>query len=69
MAVNNRNGGQMALGEAPVKRALKWIDEELRNNPGISRVDIIDRASLKFDLSPLDGEFLYRYFFQDFQSK
>ena len=54
----------MALGEAPIKQAVRWIDEQLRENPKASSFDIIDRACLKFNLSPLDGEFLFRHFAQ-----
>jgi hypothetical protein len=51
----------MSVGEAPVKQAVKWIDEQLRENPKANRATLVDEASRRFDLSPLDAEFLYRH--------
>lgn len=49
------------VGEAPIKQAVKWIDEQLTDNPRADRVRLIDEASRRFDLSPLDQEFLFRH--------
>jgi hypothetical protein len=49
------------VGEAPIKAAVKWIDEQLRDNPSVNRVKLVDEASRRFDLSPLDEEFLLRH--------
>jgi hypothetical protein len=51
----------MAAGEAPIKQAVNWIDEQLRDNPGADRLRLIDEAARRFDLSPLDAEFLTRH--------
>ena len=51
----------MAMGEAPIRQAIKWIDEQLRDNPGASRVALVDEASRRFDLTPLDADFLFRH--------
>jgi hypothetical protein len=48
-------------GEAPIKQAVKWIDEQLSDNPKIDRVKLVDEASRRFDLSPLDADFLFRH--------
>ncbi len=48
-------------GEAPIKQAVKWIDDQLLDNPGADRVKLVDEASRRFDLSPLDAEFLFRH--------
>jgi hypothetical protein len=50
----------MAVGEAPIKQALKWIDEQLREQAGADRLRLVDEAARRFDLSPLDAEFLAR---------
>ena len=47
-------------GEAPIKQAVKWIDDQLRDTPGADRVKLVDEASRRFDLSPLDADFLFR---------
>ncbi len=48
-------------GEAPIKQAVKWIDEQLADNPKADRIKLIDEASRRFDLSPLDQDFLVRH--------
>jgi hypothetical protein len=51
----------MAAGEAPIKQAVKWLDDQLTDNPGADRVKLVDEASRRFDLTPLDTDFLYRH--------
>lgn len=51
----------MAAGEAPIKQAVKWIDDQLRDNPKADRVKLVDEASRQFDLTPLDTDFLFRH--------
>jgi hypothetical protein len=50
----------MALGEAPIKAAVRWIEEQLRDRPDADRVTLVDEASRRFDLTPLDEDFLVR---------
>jgi hypothetical protein len=57
----SNEGDGMAAGEAPIKQAVKWIDEQLHDNPGVDRVKLVDDASRRFDLSPLDADFLFRH--------
>ena len=51
----------MSVGEAPIKQAVKWIDDQLHDNPKADRTRLIDEASRRFDLTPLDTEFLARH--------
>jgi hypothetical protein len=51
----------MALGEAPIKAAVRWIEEQLQERPDADRVRLIDQASRRFDLTPLDEDFLVRH--------
>ena len=51
----------MAAGEAPIKQAVQWIDDQLRDNPVADRVKLVDEASRRFDLTPLDADFLFRH--------
>ncbi len=51
----------MAQGEAPIKQAVKWIEDQLLDDPKADRTKLIDQASRQFDLSPLDEEFLFRH--------
>lgn len=50
----------MSVGEAPIKQAVKWIDEQLADHPDADRTKLIDDASRRFDLTPLDEDFLLR---------
>ena len=56
-------------GEAPIKQAVKWIDDQLVDNPGADRVKLVDDASRRFDLSPLDADFLFRHLAERAQTK
>jgi hypothetical protein len=51
----------MAQGEAPIKQAIMWIDEQLIDKPGADRMKLVDEASRRFDLTPLDEDFLLRH--------
>lgn len=51
----------MAAGEPPIKQAIKWIDDQLRDNPGAERMKLVDEAGRRFDLTPLDSDFLLRH--------
>ena len=48
-------------GETPIKQSVKWIDDQLHDNPTLNRLKLVDEASRRFDLSPLDEEFLLRH--------
>ena len=54
----------MSVGEAPIKAAVQWIDERLRERPGVDRITLVDEASQRFDLTPLDTDFLVRHLSQ-----
>jgi hypothetical protein len=51
----------MAAGEAPIKQAVRWLDDQLRDHPRADRMKLVDEAARRFDLSPLDAEFLLRH--------
>ena len=41
-----------------LRKAVKWISEERRYNPEARLSKLIEEACLKFDLSPMDAEYL-----------
>ena len=43
-----------------LRRALQWISQVREQDPGEPLRNLIDQAGKKFDLSPLDEEFLWR---------
>jgi hypothetical protein len=45
-----------------IRKATKWISGERLGNPQASLRELIEKASVKFDLSPQDTEFLTRFF-------
>ncbi len=45
-----------------LRKAVKWIDEMLQDKTEKSTSELINEASIKFDLSPNDQEFLMRNF-------
>ncbi|MBI3635183.1 MAG: hypothetical protein HY216_03050 [Candidatus Rokubacteria bacterium] len=51
----------MAAGEAPIKQAVKWLEDRLLDDPKADRARLVDEAARRFDLSPLDTDFLYRH--------
>jgi hypothetical protein len=51
----------MAAGEAPIKQAVAWIDDQLADRPDADRMTLVDEAARRFDLSPLDSDFLFRH--------
>lgn len=57
-------GGDRKLptGSDKVKKALRWMGEELLNNPQKKRAAVIKEAEIRFDLSPAECEFLTKNF-------
>jgi hypothetical protein len=44
-------------GEA-LRRAMRWLDERARENPTADKAKLVSEAASRFDLSPLEEEFL-----------
>jgi hypothetical protein len=45
-----------------VQKAIKWISANFEENKKLSIRQLIEKAVLKFDLSPKDTEFLFGFF-------
>ena len=54
----------MALGESGIKQAVRWLEEQLHERPDADRVRLVDEAGRRFDLSPMDTDFLFRHLAQ-----
>jgi hypothetical protein len=48
--------------DSVLKKAIEWIASEMKANPKANRPALIDQASTRFHLSPLQAEHLYRHF-------
>lgn len=62
MTTDARGPGAGALqpeGEA-LRRALRWLDDRARADPGLDRARAISEAAARFDLNPLEEDFLAR---------
>jgi hypothetical protein len=44
-----------------IRKAVKWISEMRQDEPETRIEKLIETASIKFDLSPLEAEFLSRF--------
>ncbi len=44
-----------------IKNAIKWISEEKKADPELNPINLADKAAIRFDLSPKDTDFLYRF--------
>jgi hypothetical protein len=51
----------MPQGE-DLRKAVKWISEEREADPEATLSKLVGQAGTKFDLSPIDCEFLSRFF-------
>jgi len=45
-----------------MRKAVKWISDERIEHPGTALFTLIEKACLKFDLTPKDAEFLMHFF-------
>jgi hypothetical protein len=43
-----------------LRKAVKWVSDERKYNPGKELTAVIQEACVQFDLSPLDEDFLLR---------
>jgi hypothetical protein len=44
------------------KQALSWMSEQLRDQPAKKRHEIVQEAELRFDLTPIECDFLDKHF-------
>ena len=44
-----------------LRRAVKWIDASLEEDPDKTRGKLVQEAAVRFDLSPLQTDFLMRF--------
>ncbi len=45
-----------------LQRAVKWISQNLEDNPNQPIFPLVEKAVFKFDLSPKDSDFLMSFF-------
>jgi hypothetical protein len=50
--------------EVGLKKALEWISQKRRDEPSAGLATLIEEACRRFDLNPMQADFLYRHFAQ-----
>ncbi len=53
----------------PIRRAVAWVDETLREHPERQLSTVLAEAGMRFNLGPGDGRFLERFFRSDGSSE
>ena len=53
---------RLPTGSDKMKKALRWMSEEMLNSPQKKRDAVIKEAEIRFDLSPAECEFLSKNF-------
>lgn len=51
----------MPVGDG-IKKAITWIDEAKSDQPEKKLITLVDEAGMKFNLSPKDSDFLFRFY-------
>ena len=60
-----RRGGQVDIRlEVGLKKAIDWISQRRRENPSATLATLVDEACRRFDLDPIQADFLHRHFTQ-----
>ena len=64
LALQSRQTGARVPGMEPdgeaIRKAVRWISDQRRADPALKLARAIDEASQRFDLSPLEADFLWR---------
>jgi len=50
--------------EIGLKKAIEWIGQRRRDDPSAGLAALVDEACRRFDLNPIQADFLYRHFTQ-----
>lgn len=45
-----------------LRQAVRWIDEQLKQSSEKPLSELVQEAIFQFDLSPVEGDFLIRFF-------
>jgi hypothetical protein len=48
-----------------LRKAVRWISEERQTREDANLAKLINEACIKFDLSPADTDFLFRFFTEE----
>ena len=52
--------GELEVEGEAIRRAIRWISDRRLEDPSLKLSKVIDEAAQRFDLSPLEADFLFR---------
>jgi hypothetical protein len=58
--MSEKRGGIVPGGEG-TRQALKWLSDRRLADPSAPRMKLIEEAALRFDLTPVETEFLVQH--------
>jgi hypothetical protein len=60
--VDNISSERFCDMDDSIRNAIRFIGQELKDNPELNRAKLLEDAAQRFDLSPLQSEFLVNKF-------
>ncbi len=64
MAETTGRSGELQPKGETLRQALRWLDDRARDDPRLDRARAVGEAALRFDLTPLEADFLLREWVQ-----
>ncbi|CAK8712883.1 MAG: hypothetical protein CDV28_1703 [Candidatus Electronema aureum] len=64
MCHNTMPSTNLLTTSTSLQKAIAWIGETMQQHPDRQPAEVIAEAELRFDLTPLECEFLHRQFCQ-----
>jgi hypothetical protein len=50
--------------EVGLKKAIQWISQRRQDDPSVRLAVLVDEACRRYDLTPIQADFLYRHLTQ-----
>ena len=50
--------------EIGLKKAIEWISQKRQDDPSARMTTLVEEACRRYDLTPIQADFLYRHFAQ-----
>ncbi len=60
MAQGQGGAGDLSPHGEALRRALRWLDDRVRDDPRLDRVKLVGEAAMRYDLTPMEEDFLLR---------
>ena len=60
MAQGTDGGGSLQPHGQALRNALRWLDDRVQDDPRLDRAKLVGDAAIRFDLTPVEEDFLLR---------